>query len=462
MTVKAFTDGKETIEPLSDRITGRYACDTIKDKDGNDFVGAVWPGRCHFPDFLRPEVRDWFGAHYKYLTDMGIEGFWNDMNEPTLFFTERSLKEAMDVVDEVRGTQLDIPNRRRLLHAVNGMANSLEDYRSIYHHIDGKPVRHDKVHNLYGYNMTRSAVEAIAKILPDHRILMTSRSSFIGMHRYAGTWQGDNYSWWSHILLNLKLMPSLNMCGFLYTGADLGGFHTDVSEDLLIRWLQLAVFTPLMRNHSAFNTRRQEPYLFVKKNVMRDMIRIRYMMIPYLYTEFVRCALEDDMLFRPLAFAYEHDAVASEVEDQMMVGSAIMITPVYTQNARGRTVYLPEDMVMVRLSAPEKREYVAMKKGHHYVRAELDEMVFFLCPDRAIPLALPSENIESMDFRRVELLCNVEEASEYTLYDDDGVSKAFEDPAHYTTIWVRRNGEQLRVEQSGAKLELTVTDVRNC
>lgn len=431
----------------------------LKDKDGNDFVGAVWPGRCHFPDFLRPEVRNWFGSHYKYLTDMGIEGFWNDMNEPTLFFTERGLKEALCVVDELRDTSLDIPRRRRLLKAVNGMANNLEDYRSIYHTVDGRPVRHDKVHNLYGYNMTRSAVEAIDKFLPNHRILMTSRSSFIGMHRYAGTWQGDNHSWWSHILFCLKLMPSLNMCGFLYTGADLGGFHTDVSEDLLIRWLQLAAFTPLMRNHSAFNTRRQEPYLFAKKDIMRNMIRIRYMLIPYLYTEFVRCALEDDMLFRPLAFAFEGDTIAAEVEDQMMVGNAIMIVPIYTQNARGRTVYLPEDMVMVRLSSPEQREYIPMKKGHHYIHAELDQMVFFLRPNSIVPLARSGENTNHMDFGKIELLCNVENEAVCAVYNDDGISKDYENPAHYTALWVSRDGDALTVIQTGPELNLTVTDI---
>lgn len=431
----------------------------VKDKDGNDFVGAVWPGRCHFPDFLRPEVRDWFGGQYQYLTGMGIEGFWNDMNEPTLFFTERGLSEAIGVVDELRDSQLDIPKRRRLLNAVNGMANNLEDYRSIYHTIDGKQVRHDKVHNLYGYNMTRSAVEAIGKFLPNHRILMTSRSSFVGMHRYAGTWQGDNYSWWSHILFCLKLMPSLNMCGFLYTGADLGGFHADVSEDLLIRWLQLAAFTPLMRNHSAFNTRRQEPYLFVKKNVMREMIRIRYALIPYLYTEFIRCALENDMLFCPLAFAYEGDTIAAEVEDQMLVGNAIMIAPIYTQNAHGRTVYLPEDMVMVRLSSPEKREYVAMKKGHHYMHAELDEMVFFLRSDKIVPLALAGENTNQMNFSEVELLCNVGDEASCTVYNDDGISMDYENPAHYTYITLHRSGDVLISEQRGAKLEVTITDV---
>ncbi len=433
----------------------------FKDKDGNDFVGAVWPGRCHFPDFLRPEVRKWFGNHYQYLTDMGVEGFWNDMNEPTLFFTERGLKKAIDVVDELKDSQLDIPKRRRLLQAVNGMANNLEDYRAIYHTIEGKQVSHDKVHNLYGYNMTRSAIEALDEILPNHRVLMTSRSSCVGMHRYAGTWQGDNYAWWSHILLNLKLMPSLNMCGFLYTGADIGGFHTDTNDDLMIRWLQLGVFTPLMRNHSAFNTRRQEPYLYEMKGVMKEIIRIRYMLIPYLYSEFVRCALESDMLFRPLAFDYEGDDMAVQIEDQMMVGDSLMIAPVYTQNARGRYVYLPEDMMLVRLSSPEKREYVFLEKGHHYIQVEIHEMIFFIKTDKMIPLAMPEQNTDSMNFQQLELLCNVKEAASYSVYTDDGYTKDYSNPDYYTQISVVRKDGQLEAKQKGASLTLTLTDARN-
>lgn len=109
---------------------------------------------------------------------------------------------------------------------LQALANNHEDYKRFYHNVNGEQVRHDKVHNLFGYNMTRSAGEAFERISPDKRILMFSRSSYIGMHRYGGIWTGDNCSWWSHILLNLKMMPSLNMCGFLYTGADLGGFGT--------------------------------------------------------------------------------------------------------------------------------------------------------------------------------------------------------------------------------------------
>lgn len=432
----------------------------VKDEEGNDFVGAVWPGRCHFPDFLRPEVRDWFGHHYKYLTDMGIEGFWNDMNEPTLFFTNRGLKHTMDVVDEVRDTQLDIKRRRKLIDTVGAMRNNLIDYKSFYHNVDGKKIVHDKVHNLYGYNMARAASEALDDMLPNHRTLVFSRSSCIGLHRYAGIWQGDNQSWWQHILLNMKMMPSLNMCGFLFTGADVGGFHGNTSDDLLIRWLQLAAFTPLMRNHSANSCNRQEPYLFKQKGIMRDMIKIRYMLLPYLYSEFVKCALNGDMMFRPLAFDYPGDKMAVEVEDQVMVGDALMIAPIYTQNANGRYVYLPEDMVAIRLSSPEEREYISMEKGHHYISAELNQMVFFLRKDKMITLGEPAANTEHMNFQNIEVLCNVETESCYSFYDDDGFTKDYENPEHYTTICVARdaNGE-LSLKTSNLEVNIKVTDV---
>ena len=105
--------------------------------------------------------------------------------------------------------------------------------------------------------MTRAAGEAFERIDPEKRCLKFSRSSYIGMHRYGGIWMGENKFWRSHILLNLKMLPSLNMCGFMYTGADLGGFGVDTTRDLLLRFLALFVFTPLMRDHAAEATREQ-------------------------------------------------------------------------------------------------------------------------------------------------------------------------------------------------------------
>ena len=166
-------------------------------------------------------------------------------------------------------------------------------------------------------------------------------------------WQGDNSSWWSHLLLNLKMMPSLNMCGFLYTGADLGGFSCNTTEDLLLRWLALGVFTPLMRNHTAQHTRDQEIFRFRNWEDMRNVVSVRYALLPYLYSLLVKCACRDEMMFRPLAFDYPQDKTAIRVEDQLMLGDECMIAPVVGQNARGRHVYLPEDMLLVRFRSAE-------------------------------------------------------------------------------------------------------------
>lgn len=208
--------------------------------DGSNFVAAVWPGLVHFPDVLNEEVRRWFGGYYKVLLDQGIEGFWNDMNEPSIFYSEQRLKTTFDKIDECRTETPDLHTFGALQGLLGGLKNNPEDYKYFYHRYKDGRVRHDRVHNLYGYNMTRAAGEAMEALEPEKRILLFSRSSYIGMHRYGGIWTGDNLSWWSHILLNLQMMPSLNMCGFLYVGADLGGFGADVTEDLLLRWLALA------------------------------------------------------------------------------------------------------------------------------------------------------------------------------------------------------------------------------
>lgn len=195
-----------------------------------------------------------------------------------------------------------------------------------YHCKDGKKIRHYDVHNLYGYNMTRAASEAFEKISPEKRILMFSRSSCIGSHRYGGIWMGDNMSRWQHILLNLKMLPSLNMCGFLYTGADLGGFGENTTEDLLLRWYALGIFMPLLRNHSALGTREQEPFRF-KNSIekFRNILNLRYRLLPYIYSEFMKAALQGTMYASPLGFIWSKDEDARRTEDQIMIGESIMM-----------------------------------------------------------------------------------------------------------------------------------------
>ncbi|HAX58591.1 MAG TPA: alpha-glucosidase [Eubacterium sp.] len=387
-------DGYDTYE--EGRKNG-YFC---KEADGEDFVAGVWPGRVHFPDVLNEDARRWFGHGYKVLLDAGIDGFWNDMNEPAIFYSEKHLKEVFDKIDDYKGKNLDIQSFFEFKGMVEGVANNLGDYERFYHRAtqpDGEAVvRHDHVHNLYGFNMTRAASESFKEIAPDKDILMFSRASYIGMHRYGGIWTGDNHAWWSHILLSLKMLPSLNMCGFMYVGSDIGGFNDNTTEELLMRWMGLAVFVPLMRNHAAAGTRYQELYRFTDTDTFKNIVTMRYALIPYLWEAYRKAVEQDTLMYRPLGFEHPEDKVAVATEDQLYVGEDIMICPVYTQNAVGRYVYLPEPMTMVRMKSADEYELEKYEAGHYFVEIPAQEIVFFIRDGHRIPLYKSAEYAEAV------------------------------------------------------------------
>lgn len=393
-----------------------------KKEDGSLFVGAVWPGRAYFPDFLKPEARAWFGDQYRALLDEGVEGFWNDMNEPALFYTDETLAEGFRIVDSLRGTNIGLDGSFKLKDAFNRIANNPEDYRRFYHEMGDRRVRHDKVHNLFGGMMTRAAGEAFGRYDPDKRFLLFSRSSFVGAHRYGGVWQGDNFSWWSHIAMCMKMLPAMNMCGFLFSGCDLGGFGCNTTEDLLQRFLQLGVFTPLMRNHSALGTREQEIFRFSTMDKMRENLTVRYALIPYLYSEFMKAVLENRMLFRSLAFDYPTDRRAVHVEDQLMWGENCMIAPVYEQNAIGRYVYLPEDMLMIRFRSAEDYDTEEMTAGDHFIDLKLNEFLLFVKRGRVIPFGKGVEYAEAVSNDDLKLVGWADKGTAYELYTDDGMT----------------------------------------
>lgn len=387
-------DGYDTYE---EGKKNGYFC---KEADGEDFVAGVWPGRVHFPDVLNEDARRWFGHGYKVLLDAGIDGFWNDMNEPAIFYSEKHLKEVFDKIDDYKGKNLDIQSFFEFKGMVEGVANNLGDYERFYHRAtqpDGEAVvRHDHVHNLYGFNMTRAASESFKEIAPDKDILMFSRASYIGMHRYGGIWTGDNHAWWSHILLSLKMLPSLNMCGFMYVGSDVGGFNDNTTEELLMRWMGLAVFVPLMRNHAAAGTRYQELYRFTDTDTFKNIVTMRYALIPYLWEAYRKAVEQDTLMYRPLGFEHPEDRVAVATEDQLYVGEDIMICPVYTQNAVGRYVYLPEPMTMVRMKSADEYELEKYEAGHYFVEIPAQEIVFFIRDGHRIPLYKSAEYAEAV------------------------------------------------------------------
>ena len=418
-----------------------YFC---KKADGTPFVAAVWPGKAYFADFLRPEVREWFGHKYKALTDCGIEGFWNDMNEPSLFYSPERLRAFLNDMAALR--EKDNSEQEeffpRVVGGAMGLMNSPADYASFYHEVDGQKVCHDQVHTLYGGSMTLAAGEAFADLRPGQRTLLYSRSSFIGSHRYGGIWLGDNNSSWAQLLAPIQMMPSVQMCGFLYSGADLCGFSSDTTPDLALRWLEFGLLTPLMRNHSAVGTRMQEYYRFPEVlPAVRNMIRLRYALLPYLYSEFMKAALENTSYFRPLAFDYPDDPDAREVEDQLLLGEGLMAAPVYVQNAHGRHVYLPEPMKLLRLRAVDDYDEEILPAGHHYIRCALDEVLLFLRPGHIVPVAQPANSTSELDDASLTLWSFLPdgESAEYRMYRDDGVTTEYEKKEHWKTLQIHHS-----------------------
>ena len=424
-------------ETCQEGLEKDYFC---KKADGTPFVAAVWPGKAYFSDFLRPEVREWFGERYHVLTDLGIEGFWNDMNEPALFYSPDRLKTVLDKAVALRDKDNIVQEEFfPFIGEVMGLMNSPEDYASFYHEVDGKSIRHDRVHNLYGGNMTRAAGEAFGRLRPNKRTLLYSRSSFIGSHRYGGIWLGDNDSSWGQLLANIQLMPNVQMCGFLYTGSDLCGFAGDTTPDLALRWLEFGIFTPLMRNHAAAGTREQEYFRFADKMpAFRKMLELRYALLPYLYSEFMKAALEDGSYFRPLSFDYPNDADALNVEDQLLLGEGLMVAPVYTQNAVGRHVYLPEPMKMLRLRSVSDYNEEVLPAGHHYIHCALDEVLLFIRPGRVVPVAASAESTTQLNETDLTLWSYLPDGTtgSYRMYTDDGVTTDYNRPEHWKILTI--------------------------
>ena len=350
-------------------------------EDGTPFVAAVWPGKAYFTDFLRPEARAWFGRQYKVLTDLGIEGFWNDMNEPALFYSPERLKAFFENAAALsRKDNLDQNDFFGLVRSVMGLMNAPEDYRSFYHDTAAGRVRHDRVHNLYGGCMTRAAGEAFQTLRPGQRTLLYCRSSIIGAHRWGGIWLGDNHSSWSQLLANIQMMPAVQMCGFLYSGADLCGFSEDTTPDLALRWLEFGLFTPLMRNHA--------------------------------------------------------DADAREVDDQLLLGEGLMVAPIHTQNAHGRTVYLPEGMKMLRLRSVSDYDEEVLPAGRHYLPCGLDEVLLFIRPGHTVPVAQPAANTAQLDDTALTFwrFAPDGQPAPYRMYTDDGVTTDHNKPEHWRIV----------------------------
>ena len=272
----------------------------VKRSDGTVYVADVWPGRSVFPEFTDSRTRDWWGSLYTEFLAAGVSGFWNDMNEPATFYTANKTMPA-DVVHRIEEP---------------GFAQRLAS--------------HAEIHNIYGMENSRATFDGMRRLAPDERPYVMTRASFAGGQRYAVTWTGDNSSSWNHLKLSISMLLNLGMSGFGYSGADVGGFAGAPSPELLTRWIEIAAFTPVFRNHSVKGSIRREPWLNGPQHtaIRRRFIEERYRLLPYIYGLADENARTGAPIMRPVFYEFPEALRAGcDQSTTFLLGSRLLIAP---------------------------------------------------------------------------------------------------------------------------------------
>jgi alpha-glucosidase len=298
---------------------GRARGAFVRTARGEELDALVWPGRCAFPDFTDAAARAWFGSLYAGFIAQGVDGFWNDMNEPATF-----------VPPETAGPVL-LHDPRKTFPADAPLAG------------DGDPGPHARYHNVYGMQMARATFEGVQRLRPARRPFVLTRAGYAGIQRYAAVWTGDNAATWEDLALSLPMLTNLSVSGVPLVGADVGGFVGSPDGELYARWLQAAALTPFLRTHSAIDTEPREPWSFGAEitDIDRATIELRYRLLPYLYTLFADQAARGDPVLRPLWFEYPDDTRGLLVDDEFLLGGDLLVAPVLREHARARRVYFP-------------------------------------------------------------------------------------------------------------------------
>lgn len=316
--------------------------DYVATLNSKTYINAVWPGDSVFPSFIDKRVRNWWGDNIKFLTDLGVSGIWNDMNEPASF------KGPLPAEVEFMGDD------------------------GIHYH--------DEVHNVYGHYMALATYDGLVKHTGKRPYIIT-RAAYAGTQKYSTIWTGDNHSLWIHLEMAIPMLLNLGMSGFSFAGTDVGGFGSDCTKELLCRWSQLGAFTPLFRNHSGMGTRRQEPWTFDEEtiDIYRKSVNIRYQLIAYFYDLYYEGSKTGLPLLRPLVMNYEQDENTYEINDQFMLGDSLLVAPVVKQGAFKRMVYLPKGKWYNYFN---KQVY---DSGYHIIDAPLAEIPVFVKAGSIIP-----------------------------------------------------------------------------
>ena len=344
--------------------------------------GKVWPGECYFPDYTKPEVREWWSGLFKELIeDIGVKGVWNDMNEPAV---------------------MDVPNK-----------SFPNDVR---HDYDGNPCSHRKAHNIYGTQMARATYHGLKKYAYPKRPFVITRSAYSGAQRYTSTWMGDNVATWEHLAIANNQAQRMAMSGFSFAGSDIGGFAEQPQGELFARWIQLGVFHAFCRVHSSGDHGDQEPWVFGDEitDIVRKFVELRYQLLPYLYTAFWNHINNGTPILKSLVLFDQEDVHTHYRSDEFIYGEHTLVCPIQEPNAKGRRMYIPRGKWYNFWN-----DAVVEGGKESWVDADLDSMPIFIKEGAVIPKYPVQQYVGEKKFDAITLDVYYKVGKEKSkLYDD--------------------------------------------
>ncbi|WP_416187634.1 glycoside hydrolase family 31 protein [Clostridium perfringens] len=415
-TITIIDPGVKVDEEYDVFKRGKEGNHFTKKLDGEMFIGAVWPGDSAFPDFSNKDCREWWKSELKkFISEHGMDGIWNDMNEPCVFNNDHK-------------TMLE----------------------TCLHNSDNGVIEHKEFHNRYGFEMSRCSKEAQEELHPNERGFSMTRATYAGGQRYSSVWTGDNMSLWSQMRMSISMNANLGISGFSFVGNDVSGFGLDSSEELFIRWMEMGPFIPIFRNHSNMYTRRQEPWAFGPRaeKIAKKSIELRYELLPYIYDLYYISHKEGLPIFRPMIMEYEKDMNLLNMREQFMLGENMIVAPVLYEGERSKTVYLPKGSWF---------NYFTMEKlqgGKWYkLPCELDEILVFVKEGAIIPTY--NKKFRNVKERPNNILLKVfgENAKGFHYNDDGHTMEYLEGKYTYMDIKVVDGKEELKLINNGYSIE---------
>jgi len=371
----------------------------LRQRDGSHYLGEVWPGQSVFVDYTKEAARRWWGdLQHAALTARGVAGIWTDMNEPADFLDPTGRRHEHIVFDDL------------------GRQSAYAGHR-----------------NLFALHMARATFEGLARHRPTERPFVITRAGYAGIQRYAVKWTGDNNATFASVALNIPMFASLGLSGQPFVGADVPGFIGRGSGELLARAYQVAAFAPFFRNHTAIDQYDKEPWRFGAhyEAIVRKYIQLRYRLLPYLYTTLEEAHRTGVPLWRPLILNFQADENTANLDDQFMIGDALLVAPVLREGERGREVYLP--------AGARWHDFWtgAPHRGGDMLRldAPLDHLPLFVRAGSIVPstVAMNHTGEKPWDPLRFDVWPDEAGAAQGELYEDDGHTTAHRDGAFRRT-----------------------------